>query len=117
MIVEEQKEIMESLLDRARDYWKSSIELIKLKALDKASAVVAAVVSKIVTVAAFTVFFLFVNLGLALWLGDMLGKIYYGLFCVAGFYLILWLLLIAFKTGIRKKIGDAVVNNMMNEDE
>ena len=32
------------------------------------------------------IFFLFLNLGLALWLGDILGKAFYGFLVVAGFY-------------------------------
>ncbi len=28
-----------------------------------------------------------VNIGVAIWLGDLLGKLYYGFFIVAGFYL------------------------------
>jgi hypothetical protein len=31
---------------------------------------------------------LFFNLGLALWLGEILGEIFYGFFIVAGFYVI-----------------------------
>jgi hypothetical protein len=77
---------IESLLERATEYGKTSFELAKLKAVDKTSDVVSTIASHYVTIIFITSFMLFLNLGLALWLGEILGKIYYGFFAIAGFY-------------------------------
>ena len=117
MIAEEQKELVEPLLERAREYWTTSLELYKLKALDKASRVIASLVTRIVMVASFTIFFLFINIAIALWLGDVLSKSFYGFFWVAGFYFAVWLMFLAFRPGIKKKISDAVIARIMSDDK
>ena len=59
-----------------------------LKALDKTSEVV----SSIVPVSAVSIvigsFMLFFNVGLAFWLGEIFGRIFFGFFVIAAFYLI-----------------------------
>ena len=42
--MEDNKKLFESLIDRATDYGRTSFELVKLKAVDKASDVVSSVV-------------------------------------------------------------------------
>lgn len=84
--MEENSNLLESLLEKAADYGKTTIELVKLKALDKSSDIVSTVIPRSVSIALFASFMLFLNLGLSLWLGEILGKIYYGFFVVASFY-------------------------------
>jgi hypothetical protein len=86
--MEERTKLLGILVDRATDYGKTTCELIKLKALDKTSEVVSSVVPHSVVLILFASFMLFLNLGLAFWLGEILGKIYYGFFIVAAFYVI-----------------------------
>jgi hypothetical protein len=86
--MDENSNMLESLLERANDYGKTSYELVKLKALDKTSEVVSSFVPHSVVFVLIVTFILFLNLGLALWLGDILGKAFYGFFAVAGFYVI-----------------------------
>ena len=78
--------IFESLYDRATDYGKTSYELVKLKLLYKTSDVISTFMphSVVFVIAAF--FLLLFNLGLAFWLGEILGHISYGFFVVAAFY-------------------------------
>lgn len=83
---------IEVLLDRAIEYGKTTIELAKLKAVDRISDVAASLISTIVTGAVLFIFILFTSLGLALWLGDVLGKIYFGFFAVAAIYGLLGIL-------------------------
>ena len=86
--MEDNENVLDSLLKRANDYGKTSFELVKLKALDKASEAFSSFVPHSVVVVLIGSFLLFLNLGLALWLGDILGKIFYGFFLVAAFYVI-----------------------------
>jgi hypothetical protein len=84
----ENTKLLESLLNKASDYGKTSLELIKLKTLDKTADVVSSFVPKSVVIIFVSIFLLFLNLGLALYLGDLLGKIFFGFFAVAAFYIL-----------------------------
>lgn len=77
---------IESLLESAAEYGKTSYKLAKLKALDKTSDVVSSLLSHYVVIVIILAFLLFLNLGLAIWLGEILGKIYFGFFAVAVFW-------------------------------
>jgi fatty acid desaturase len=85
--MEDNAKLIESLLERTVEYGKSSYELVKLKTLDKTSDVVSSFIPHSVVLIIIASFMLFLNLGLAFWLGEVLGKIYWGFFAVAGFYL------------------------------
>jgi hypothetical protein len=86
--MEDNAKMFESLLEKASDYGTTSLELVKLKAVDRASDVVSTFIPHSVVVALVASFLLFLNLGLALWLGDLLGKTFYGFFVIAAFYVI-----------------------------
>jgi hypothetical protein len=84
--MDENAKLLESLFEKAVDYGKTSFELAKLQALDKSSDIVSTVVPRTIAIVLFSSFMLFLNLGFSLWLGEILGKIYYGFFVVATFY-------------------------------
>jgi len=91
--MEDNAKLFESLLERAAEYGKVSYELAKLKALDKTSDAVSSLVPHSIVFVLVTVFLLFLNMGLALWIGEMLGKVYLGFFVVAAFYGVIGLVL------------------------
>ncbi|MBN1339283.1 MAG: hypothetical protein JXA03_08165 [Bacteroidales bacterium] len=84
--MEDNTKLFETLLERATDYGKVSFELAKLKTLEKTSDVISSFIPRTVVFILFASFLLFVNLGLALWLGEILGDTFYGFFIVAAFY-------------------------------
>ena len=88
--------IIESLLGQAIQYGKTSIELIKLQAVDKTSDGVSSFVPSSVIVITLGCILFFVNVGAAFWLGELLGKIYFGFFAVAGFYAVVAFILRVF---------------------
>jgi fatty acid desaturase len=77
---------LESLLEKAAEYGKTSFELVKLKALDKTSDVVSSFIPHSVVFVLIASCMLFLNLGLAFWLGEILGNTCFGFFVVAAFY-------------------------------
>lgn len=84
---------VESLLEKIKDYVETRIELIKLKAIDKSSGVLSSIIS-ILVLAIFSLFFLILlSIGLSLFIGELLGKSYYGFFVVAFFYIIIGLVI------------------------
>jgi fatty acid desaturase len=91
--MQDHTKLIESLLERATDYGKTSFELAKLKALDKTTDVASSLIPHSVVFVLFASFMIFFNLGLAFWLGEILGKTFFGFFVVAGFYVIIGLVL------------------------
>jgi hypothetical protein len=83
---------IQSLVDRSKDYVETRLELLKLKAIDKSADVISSTASALVTMLVLLFFFLFLNIGLGLWIGELLGKSYYGFFILAAIYLITGLL-------------------------
>ena len=75
--METKTELVESLLERTAEYAKTSVELLKLKALDKTSAVVSSMVPRWIAITFVAIFMLFATLGLAVWIGELLGKLYF----------------------------------------
>lgn len=106
--------LVDKLLARVVEYCKTSIELLKLKTVDKASTAVSSLVFHSVVFALIASFMLFLNLGLAFWLGEVLGKIYYGFFVVGAFYGIIGVVLYLFmhKT-FRKIICNYIIRQML----
>ncbi|MFA5819325.1 MAG: hypothetical protein WC854_08610 [Bacteroidales bacterium] len=102
--MEDNKKLVESLLEKATEYGKTSYELVKLKALDKTSDVVSTFIPHSVVFILIASFMLFLNLGLAFWLGEILGKTFYGFFVVSGFYGIIGIVVHLFMHKWLKKI-------------
>lgn len=84
--MENKVNLIDSLIERAEEYTKTSIALFKLKALDKTSDVASSFVSRLAVIFSFLIFLLMLNIGIALWLGEILGRSWYGFFTVAAFY-------------------------------
>src|SRR5690349_19665478 len=78
--------IIETLFEKAEAYSKTSFELGKLKSVETSASVLTYLVSRLSVIITICLFTLTVNVGIALWLGELLGKSYYGFFIVAGFY-------------------------------
>ncbi len=105
--MEEQSDLINSLIEKGEQYGKTTLELLKLKTLDKSADVASSLVSWLIVVIFAVLFFLILNIGIALWIGELLGKSYYGFFVVAGFYGLLALIFGIF----RKKLIKNPVNN------
>ena len=106
--------LLESLLEKASDYGKTSLELIKLKTINKTTEVVSSMVPSLLAVISFSIFLLFLNLGLALLLGDLFGNDYLGFFAVSMFYILSALFLhFVIHERIKKAIGDYIIKHIL----
>ena len=113
--IAEKKEILDDLFDKVEGYVQTTIQLIKLKATDKVADIIGQVVTQIVTIVLFFFFLLMINLGIAFWLGRILGQAYYGFFIVAGVYAIFVAILIIYrKTIIKAPINNSIINKILN---
>ena len=109
--MDEQSGSIESLIEKGEQYGKTTLELLKLKTLDKSADVASNMVSWLIVIIFAVLFFLILNIGVALWLGELLGKSYYGFFVVSGFYALMALIFGVF----RKKLIKEPVNNSIIE--
>lgn len=107
--------VIEALLEKAEQYGKTSLELFKLKAVEKTSDTISKLFVYGIVAAVILLFAIAVNIGIALWIGDLLGKSYYGFFCVAGFYAIAGCVLFFWmKDTLKTKVGDSIIIKMLN---
>ena len=112
--MEDQESLIESLIEKGEQYGKTTIELIKLKTLDKSADVASTLISWTVVIVFAVLFFLILNMGIALWLGEVLGKSYYGFFVVAGFYALLALIFAIFRERFVKiPVNNSIVTQVL----
>jgi hypothetical protein len=112
--MEDNGRLLESLLESASEYGKTSYELVRLKALDKTTDIISSVVPNSVVTILIAFFMLFVNLGLAIWLGELLGKMFYGFFVIAGFYIFTVIVIQFFMHNwIKKLIGNYFIKRVL----
>ena len=105
----EQTENISALFREAGDFLETKVQLFKLKSIDKASDAASSLISKL-TVLVFVVFFvLLLSIGLALYLGETLGKSWLGFVIVAGIYGFVGLIIYL----TRKKLIKEPVAHMM----
>ena len=105
---------IETLFGKAGDFGKTSMELFKLQAIDKSAEVLSLLATKLVITIVVALFILSVNIGLALWLGELLGKVYYGFFIVGGFYALVTIVVYAFRRQwIKDPVSTTIIRKMM----
>ena len=103
-----------SLTDSPEKGFEFEFELSKLKALETMTIVTMALVSKIAVILMASMFSIVFTVGIALLLGDLLGKVYYGFFIVATFYLIAGLVFHFFlHAWLKKPIGDSIISQVL----
>lgn len=101
---------IENLFERAEAYGKTSLNLLKLKAIDKSSELISTVLSWLIVIIVVALFFIILSIGIALWLGEILGKTYYGFFIVAGIYAVLGVIFILW---VKRYINNSIISKML----
>jgi hypothetical protein len=112
--MDERESSIEALIEKGEQYGKTTLELLKLKTLEKSSDVASDLASWIIIVIFVSLFFLVLNIGVALWIGDLLGKSYHGFFIIAGFYALLALLFSVFrKQLIKNPVNNSIITQVL----
>ncbi|OFY24929.1 MAG: hypothetical protein A2W98_03890 [Bacteroidetes bacterium GWF2_33_38] len=111
----ENPNILEQLIERATEYGKTSYDLFKLRTLEKVTDIFSTIIPNLVLFILFSMFMLFINLGLAFWIGDLLGKIYFGFLAVAGFYFVLaFIIRFLMYKWLKKVVGNYAIKKILN---
>ncbi len=112
--MEENGNLLDSLLGGAIDYSKTSFELIRLKAIDKVSWLVSSAFSRFLAILITSMSLLMGSFALAFWIGDALGKPWYGFLVVAAFYgLLAIVLFFLMHKWIKKQVGNYMVRKLL----
>ncbi len=112
--MEPKKNFIEPLIDKTEAYAKSSFDLLKLKALDKTGEVTATLISRSLLVIVISFFVFTLNIAIALWIGDVLGKSWYGFMIVASFYALVSIILLMMQPYIKSKANNAIIRKLFN---
>ena len=113
--MEDQGSLINTLFERTEQFAKTSVELYKLKAIDKYSDITSSLIIRL-GILVFITFFSFVfNIGLAFWIGEIFGRSYYGFFAVAGFYALLGILLYLFRNKwVKTALRNSIITQTLN---
>jgi Protein of unknown function (DUF1469). len=77
---------VESLIEKTQQLGMTNLELLKLKGVDKASEAISSIASIWAVVVPVVFSFILLSIGLAIWIGDAMGKTYLGFLMVGAFF-------------------------------
>lgn len=113
--MEDKEHFIEPLFDRAEDYAKTSYELFRLKTIDKSMSVFSMLILKLILASVFLMFLLFGSVGVSFWLGDRMGEMYHGFFCVAGFYAFILCVISFFMSDwLKERVNNWIITKLNN---
>jgi hypothetical protein len=104
---------IEKLIEKVELYSKTSIELFKYNAIFKSADLFSNLAVKLAIIVVVIMFSLLLNIGLALWIGKLLGESYYGFFVIASFYFIIGILIYTFRNNwIKKPVSNFIISKL-----
>jgi hypothetical protein len=113
--MEERASILGSLFDKVKSLAKVSVDLIKLQAIDKSADVLSSLLYRILLVVVVLFLIGMANIGLALWIGSLMGMLYLGFLMVALFYLVLALVFYVGRNSlIKKPLRNIFIKQLLN---
>lgn len=113
--MEDTKNAISNLAAGAGEYIETNLHLLKLKAVAKSSEAVSSIISLIAVVLVFFVVLLFLNIGLAILIGESMGKVSYGFFIISGFYLIVGFVFFAFRNKwLKGPVDEMIIKKLLN---
>jgi len=112
--MENSKNGLDPLLEKAVGYAKTYFELNKLKTINKVATIFASLAARVITTIFLGLFVILASIGAAFWAGELLGELHYGFFCVAGFYALIYLI-VHFLMGksIKRKIKNSIISQIL----
>lgn len=94
---------LEGLIENLSSYIETRVELFKIEIREDVSRLLATVILASVVMIVFLFFLILLSVGIAYYIGTMIGMTG-GFTIVAGFYLLTTLLLLAFRKSIHRKL-------------
>lgn len=105
-----------TLFERAEDYGKTTLKLLKLNAIDKSADVASSLLARLAVIVTVVFSVLIISIGAALWLGKLLGEAFYGFYLIGGVYAILAFLLQVFRDQwIKYPVSNSIIKQMLKQ--
>ena len=111
-------ENIELLYQKVEKYSKTSFELLQLSTIDKTSDILSSLAVVIVVSFLSAMFTLFLNIGISLYLGDLLHNYVLGFIIVAACYMLIGIIIYLFrKSLIKTPIDNLIISKFLKEHE
>ena len=102
------------MLDILKEYSTKKIELLKMEATEKASITVGTLAFVLAMAIAISFFLILFTVGLGLLIGYYLGNYAWGVLIMAGFYLLVVIILLMMKKSMKLSIADKIIRLLNN---
>jgi hypothetical protein len=103
-----------TLFDKAEDYGKTTLNLLKLNAIDKSADVISSIASRFAVIMIVVLSVLFISTGVSIWIGTMVGAIFYGFLIVGGLYAIIAVFLQIFcRQWLKNRVSNSIIKQMI----
>ena len=113
----EERSKLETFVEHAKDYAELRLELMKLDASAKVSNVVSGIASAVVIGLLALFVLLFASIGVAWWIGQANNNPSMGFFIVAGFYVVLGIVVYFMRHAIKLPIMNSLLETMHYEGD
>ena len=113
----EERSKFETLAEHAKDYAELRLELVKLEAAAKVSNVVSSIASAVVIGLLSLFVLLFASFGVAWWIGQANDNPSMGFFIVAGFYVVLAVVVYLMRNAIKLPIINSMLQTLHYEGD
>jgi polyferredoxin len=111
---------LENLFESVSGYVESKFELFKMEVREELAGIVARVMVILLIGLCFLLFLILASIGLAYYLGTLVGMTG-GIMIVAGFYLLIFVLMLVFRESVSEGISNMVIGlvraSKKNKDE
>lgn len=108
---------VEALFEEFKDYVSLRLQITQLKYSSKTSLVTSSVLTYMLISMVVFFFVLVLTIGIALWIGNLLGEWYLGFLIMAGIYLMLSLVIFTFRNRwIRIPLNNLIIKEIFDED-
>lgn len=100
------------MIDIVKEYASKRLELLKMEATEKGSMTVGNVIFIVLLIFFFLYFFILLNLGLGLLIGYYLDNYAWGVLIMAGFYLLLMIILFVAKKSLKNSVANKIIKSL-----
>jgi len=100
------------MLDLVKEYAEKRLDLLKMEATEKSSVTAGTFTFLAIGAVAGLFFLILFNIGLGLLIGSYLGNYAYGLLIMAGFYLLIILIVFLARNSIKNAVANKIIKSL-----
>ncbi len=109
---------IESLLEKAKEYFNTRMAQIKLSVAEKISNVLSLVIAGLIAFLVFFIFLLFASIGAAIAIGNMIGETWLGFLIMGAAWLLFGIMIWKGRNRLlRLPILNSIINSLSNDKE